>query len=104
MANGTPVTGVVGQSSTVTDVESNVTTPSIPVIGPMVTASDNPAVVSVVDSPTTKATLVGAGTCNVTRLDQGNGLSSVTVFTVSGGGGGGVATDLTSTWGNPARR
>jgi hypothetical protein len=102
MANGPAVAGVVGNTATVVDVESNATTPSIAPIGPFVTASDAPLIVSVSPSTdttgvVTTATLLAVGTANVTRLDQGNGLSSVTAFTVTSVAPP-VATDLTSTW------
>lgn len=95
MANGAPVSGVVGNTASVVDVESNATNPSIAPIGPMQTASDNPSVTISADGLT--ATLAAEGTANVTRLDTGNGLSSTTAFTVSAAPPP-VATDLTSTW------
>lgn len=80
---GTPVSGIVGQVYDPTVVESNSTTPSIQPIGPLVYASDNTAAVTV-DPATGIATLVAAGTANVSALDQGNGLTDTVAFTVSG--------------------
>lgn len=54
----------------------------IPPIGPLVFASDNPAVVSV-DPSTGKGALVSAGTANVSVIDQGNGLTDTVVVTVA---------------------
>jgi hypothetical protein len=80
---GAPVTGaVVGQNYNPTVVESNATTPSIPPIGPLVYASDNTAVVTV--NPTGGvATMVAAGTANLSVIDQGNNLTDTVAFTVS---------------------
>lgn len=104
MANGPAVSGVVGNTFSPTDVESNSTTPIIPITETITTASDNPGVISVVDSPASLATAVGSGTANVTRLGATTGLSSTTTFTITGGVGP-VPTDLTSTWApNAARR
>lgn len=74
---------VVGQTYNPTVVESNPTTPFIPPIGPVVYASDNPAVATV-DPASGIATMVGAGTANVSVLDQGNGLTDTVAFTVVG--------------------
>ena len=79
---GAPVTGTVGQVFDPTVVESNPTTPSIQPIGPLVYASDNTAVVSV-DPNTGIATLVSAGTANVSVIDQGNSLTDTVAFTVT---------------------
>jgi hypothetical protein len=79
---GTPVTGTVGQVFDPTVVESNATTPSIQPIGPLVYASDTPASVTV-DPNTGIATLVAAGTANVSVIDQGNGLTDTVAFTVT---------------------
>lgn len=79
---GAPVTGTVGQHGNPTVVESNATTPSIPPIGPLVYASDNTAVVTV-DPTGGIATLVAAGTANVSVIDQGNNLTDTVAFTVT---------------------
>lgn len=79
---GAPVTGTVGQVFDPTVVESNPTTPSIQPIGPLVYASDNSAMVSV-DPNTGIATLVAAGTANVSVIDQGNSLTDTVAFTVT---------------------
>lgn len=72
----------VGQTYNPAVVESNATTPTIPPIGPLVYASDNTAVVTV-DATSGVATMVAAGTANVSVLDQGNGLTDTVAFTVS---------------------
>lgn len=91
---GAPVTGaVVGQTYNPTVVESNATTPSIPPIGPLAYASDNTAVVTV-DPTGGVATMVAAGTANVSVIDQGNGLTDTVAFTVAAAGPP-VATTLT---------
>ncbi len=79
---GAPVTGTVGQVFDPTVVESNPTTPSIQPIGPLVYASDTPASVTV-DPNTGIATLVAAGTANVSVIDQGNSLTDTVAFTVT---------------------
>ncbi len=78
---GTPVAAVVGQTYNPTVVESNATTPSIPPIGPLVFASDNTAVVTVDAGGI--ATMVAAGTANVSVIDQGNSLTDSVAFTVA---------------------
>lgn len=83
---GAPVTGaVVGQTYNPTVVESNATTPSIPPIGPLVYASDNTAAVTV-DATSGVATMVAAGTANVSVIDQGNNLTDTVAFTVAAAG------------------
>ena len=80
---GSPVTGAtVGQVYNPTVVESNATTPSIPPIGPLANASDNNAVVTV-DPTGGVATMVAAGTANVSVIDQGNSLTDTVAFTVA---------------------
>ena len=80
---GAPVTAAqVGQVYDPTVVESNATTPSIQPIGPVVFASDNAAVVAV-DPNTGIATMVAAGSANVSVLDQGNNLTDTVAFTVT---------------------
>jgi hypothetical protein len=80
---GSPVTNaVVGQTYNPNVVESNPTTPSIPPIGPLVYASDNTAVVTV-DPTSGVATMVAAGTANVSVIDQGNSLTDTVAFTVA---------------------
>lgn len=80
---GAPAAGTVGQVFNPTVVESNPTTPSIPPIGPLVYASDAPAVLSV-DPVTGVATCLSAGSANASVIDQGNGLTDTVPFTVSG--------------------
>jgi hypothetical protein len=78
---GSPVTNaVVGQVYNPSVVESNASTPSIPPIGPLVFTSDNTAVVTVDAGGI--ATMVGAGTANVSVVDQGNSLTDSVAFTV----------------------
>jgi len=78
---GSPVTNAsVGQNYNPSVVESNSTTPSIPPIGPLVFASDNTAVVTVDAGGI--ATMVSAGTANVSVIDQGNNLTDTVTFTV----------------------
>jgi hypothetical protein len=80
---GAPVTGAIaGQVYDPTVVESNSTDPSIQPIGPLVYASDTPAVATV-DPNTGIATMVGAGTANISVLDKGNGLTDTVNFTVT---------------------
>ena len=103
MAQGIAVSGVVGNTASVLDVESNPTNPSMAPVGPMQTASDGPAVTISADGLTATLSAANAdgtpATANVTRLDTGNGLSSTTVFTVSAAvTPPPVANDLTSTW------
>ena len=62
--------------------ESNPTTPNIQPNGPLVYASDNTAVATV-DPVTGIATMTGAGTANVSVIDQGNKLTDSVAFTVS---------------------
>jgi hypothetical protein len=79
---GAPVTGTAGQVYDPSIVESNPTTPSIQPIGPLAFASDNVAAVTV-DAVSGIATLVAAGTANVSVIDQGNGLTDTVAFTVT---------------------
>lgn len=78
---GAPVTGQVGQVFNPTVVETAAGVP-VQAIGPLVFATDNAAVVSV-DAGTGVATLVSAGTANVSALDSGNSLTDTVLFTVS---------------------
>lgn len=80
---GASVTGNVGNTASPTVVETAAGTPVAPV-GPLAFASDNAAVVSV-DPSTGVATLVSAGTANVSVIDQGNSLTDTVNFSVSGG-------------------
>lgn len=101
---GAPVTGAPGNTGTPTFAEADVNGASVAPIGPVIYASDNTAVVTV-DSSTGVATLVSAGTANVSALDQGNGLTDSVAFTVTGGGGGGTAVSATLNYTiNPASR
>lgn len=79
---GASVTATVGQTYNPSVVESNATTPSIPPIGPLVYASDDTAVVTA-DPTTGVATIVAAGTANVSVIDQGNNLTDTVAFTVA---------------------
>ena len=56
---------------------------TVPPIGPVVFASDNTAVATVDNSGNCAA--VGAGTCNISATDQGNGLVASDVLTVVAG-------------------
>lgn len=79
---GAPVSGVVGNTASPSFTEAAANGAAIAPIGPVVYASDNPGVVSV-DANTGIATLVSAGTANVSALDQGNGLTDTVAFTVT---------------------
>ena|ERR1022692_5095506 len=79
---GAPVTGVVGNTATPTFAEASASGLNVAPIGPVVYASDNPAIVSV-DPNSGVATLLAAGTANVSGLDQGNSLTDTVAFTVS---------------------
>jgi hypothetical protein len=76
---------IVGQVYKLSVVESNATTPSIPPVGPVVFASDNPAAVAVsTDAAGSEiATVIAPGTATVSALDQGNGLTDSILFTAS---------------------
>lgn len=78
---GASVTAVVGQVYNPSVVESNATTPNIPPIGPLVFATDNAAAVAV--DAAGVATMIGSGSANVSVLDQGNGLTDTTAFSVA---------------------
>jgi hypothetical protein len=84
MSNPIP-SAVVGQIYKLSVVESNATTPSIPPVGPVVFASDNPAVIAVSTdaSGSEIATVIAPGTATVSALDQGNGLTDSILFTAS---------------------
>jgi hypothetical protein len=72
----------VGQIYDPTVVESNATTPSIPPVGALVYATDN-AAVATVDPATGVATMVSAGTANISVMDQGDKLMDTVAFTVA---------------------
>ena len=84
MSNPIP-SAIVGQVYKLSVVESNATTPSIPPVGPVVYASDNPAVVAVsTDAAGSEiSTVIAPGTATVSALDQGNGLTDSILFTAS---------------------
>lgn len=81
---GGPLMGVaitnaqVGQKYNPSVVESDATNPSIPPIGPLVYASDNPSVATVAADGT--VSIVSTGNANVSVLDQGNGLTDTVAF------------------------
>jgi hypothetical protein len=77
---GAPVSGSVGNTAAPTVVETAAGVPVAP-IGPLAYASDNTAVVTV-DPNSGVATLVAAGTANVSVIDQGNNLTDTVAFTV----------------------
>jgi hypothetical protein len=79
---GAPISGTVGNTATPTFTEATATGVNVAPIGPVVYASDTPANVTV-DPNTGVATLVAAGTANVSALDQGNGLTDSVAFTVT---------------------
>jgi hypothetical protein len=74
-----PLTVNVGVTGTTTVVETAKGV-QVPVVGPIVYASDNPAVATYAPDGTWAA--VGIGTCNMSQLDQGNGLTDSTPLTV----------------------
>lgn len=79
---GNTLSGIVGNTASPTFVENAADGSLVAPIGPVVYASDNPAVVSV-DANTGVATLVAPGTANVSALDQGNNLTDSVAFSVS---------------------
>lgn len=79
---GAAISGTVGQVFDPSIVESNATVPTIQPIGPLAFASDNAAAVTV-DAVTGIATMVAAGTANVSVIDQGNNLTDTVAFTVT---------------------
>ena len=81
---GNTISGVVGNTATPHFSEADASGNPVAPIGPVIYASDNTAVVTV-DANTGVATLVSAGTANVSALDQGNNLTDTVAFTVSGG-------------------
>lgn len=99
---GAPVSGAPGNTATPTFSEADANGVSVAPIGPVIFASDNTAIVSV-DASTGIATLVAAGTANVSALDSGNGLTDSVAFTVTAVVP--VATTATLNYSlNPARR
>lgn len=99
---GAPVSGAPGNTATPTFAEAAADGSAVAPIGPVIFASDNTAIVSV-DASTGIATLVAAGTANVSALDQGNGLTDSVAFTVTAVVP--VATTATLNYTlNPARR
>ena len=99
---GNPVNGAPGNTATPMFTEAAADGSSVAPIGPVLFASDNPAIVSV-DSNTGIATLVAAGTETVSALDQGNGLTDSVLFTVTAVVPVAVSASLQYTL-NPSRR
>lgn len=100
---GNVLAGIVGNTASPMFTEAAADGSAVAPIGPVVFASDNPAVVTV-DANTGVATLVSAGTANVSSLDQGNGLTDSVAFTVSSAPPP-VATSATLSYTlNPSRR
>lgn len=75
-----PLTVPVGTTGTTTVVETAKGV-QVPPVGPIVYASDNPAVATYATDGTWAA--VAPGTCNMSQLDQGNGLTDTTPLTVT---------------------
>jgi hypothetical protein len=79
---GAPVTVIVGHAGTSTAIESiKASGVVVPAIGPLVYASDTPAVATI-DANGVWVTLT-PGTANLSVLDQGNGLTDTVALTVT---------------------
>lgn len=75
-----PMTVPVGTTGTTLVVETAAGV-IVPTVGPIAYASDNPAVATYASDGTWAA--VGAGTANMSQLDQTNGLTDTTPLTVT---------------------